>query len=181
MDIRFATGNKFKVEALEKWLEKPVQQVNLDLVEIQAIQVRDVIEHKAREAYRIVGKPVIVEDTGLYFAAWNGLPGALIRWYLETVGNDGICQMLTAFDDVSATAESCWGYFDGTTFHEFSGVVAGSISREPRGEHGFGWDPIFIPAGWNKTHAEMTPEESKTISMRRQAILKLRAYLEEQR
>jgi non-canonical purine NTP pyrophosphatase (RdgB/HAM1 family) len=104
----------------------------------------------------------------------------LIRWFLETVGTEGICKMLEGYEQLEATAETCLGYFDGDAFVSFSGVVEGQIARQPRGDFGFGWDSIFIPNGWDKTFAEMTPEEGAAVSMRRAAALKLRAYLDRQ-
>jgi XTP/dITP diphosphohydrolase len=179
MEILLATSNEHKANAVQAVLGRPVQHINIDLPEIQALDVRGVIEHKAREAYRRVGKPVLVEDTSLSVQAWNGLPGALIRWFLETVGNEGICKMLEGYEQVEATAETCLGYFDGENFVSFSGLVEGRIARQPRGHNGFGWDPIFIPRGWDKTFAEMTPEEKRSlVSMRTEAVLKLKAFLE---
>lgn len=94
MDILLATSNEHKAKTVQSVLGRPVQHIKLDLPEIQAIDVKEVIEQKARVAYHLVGKPVLVEDTSLSLQAWNGLPGALIRWFLETVGNEGICRML---------------------------------------------------------------------------------------
>ena len=131
-------------------------------------------------AYQLVGKPVLVEDTSLAVHAWNGLPGALIRWFLETVGTQGICQMLTSYERLDATAKTCLGYFDGQEFVSYLGAVQGQITRNPRGSNGFGWDPIFIPEGWTKTLAEMTPDdEHDFISMRKIAALQLKAYLDQ--
>jgi XTP/dITP diphosphohydrolase len=179
MEILLATSNEHKAKAVQSMLGRPVQHINIDLPEIQALDVRQVIEHKAREAYLRVGKPVLVEDTSLAVHAWNGLPGALIRWFLETVGNEGICKMLAGYEQVEATAETCLGYFDGEAFVCFSGLVEGWIARQPRGQNGFGWDPIFIPRGWDKTFAEMMPEEKHAlVSMRTEAVLKLKAFLE---
>jgi XTP/dITP diphosphohydrolase len=59
-------------------------------------------------------------------------------------------------------------------------VIDGHIARRPRGNRGFGWNPIFVPNGWDKTFAEMTSEEGASVSMRRTAVLKLRAYLDAQ-
>lgn len=179
MELLFATGNEHKARELQTLLGRPIQMVKLDLHEVQAVDVREVIEAKAREAYRLVGKPVFVEDTGLAFAAWNGLPGALIRWFLDRVGNAGICQMLQSYDQTAASAETCIGYFDGNECHIFRGVVTGQIVRSPRGSGGFGWDPIFMPDGWEKTFAEMT-EEKNLISMRKVAVAQLKAFLDEQ-
>ncbi len=181
MDILLTTSNEHKVKAVQSVLGRPVQHIKLDLPEIQAIDVKEVIEQKAQVAYHLVGKPVLVEDTSLSLQAWNGLPGALIRWFLETVGNEGICRMLAGYEQLEATAKTCLGYFDGHDFVSFSGVVEGYIARSPRGNNGFGWDPIFIPKGWNKTFAEMTrEEEADFVSMRKAAVLKLKAFLDEQ-
>ncbi|MDX1414381.1 MAG: non-canonical purine NTP pyrophosphatase [Candidatus Promineifilaceae bacterium] len=179
MKILFATSNEHKVRMVESRLGRPLHQVQLDLPEIQAVDVQDVIEQKTLAAYQLTGEPVLVEDTSLSFTAWNGLPGALIRWFLETVGNEGICRMLADYDDLEAQAETCLGYFDGLHFAAFSGVVKGQISRRPRGDNGFGWDPIFIPRGWTKTFAEMTiDDKANFVSMRTEAVLRLKAYLD---
>lgn len=178
MDILLATGNEHKIREFQQLLDRPVQPIKVELAEIQAVEVKAVIEAKVREAYQLVGKPVFVEDTGLAFAAWNGLPGALIRWFLDRVGNEGLCQMLQSYEQTAATAETCIGYFDGNECHIFRGVVTGQIVRTPRGSGGFGWDPIFVPDGWEKTFAEM-PEEKNLISMRKLAVAQLKAFLGE--
>ncbi len=178
MALFFVTSNINKVAKIQTVLGHPIEQVDLDLPEIQAVDVKEVIEAKAREAYQQIGKPVLVEDTGLFFDAWNGLPGALIKWFLQTVGNEGICTMLQPFANRRATAETCLGVFDGTDFVTFSGYAPGIIPHEPRGTLGFGWDPIFQPDGSAKTFAELTPDDIRTVDMRRDAALQLRGYLE---
>ncbi len=180
MDIILATSNDHKVKAIQSVLDRQVQHITLDLSEIQTINVGEVIEQKARSAYHLVGKPVLVEDTSLSFHAWNGLPGALIRWFVDTVGNEGICQMLIGYEQREATAQTCLGYFDGREFVSFSGMLNGEIAKNPRGSNGFGWDPIFIPASATKTLAEMTLDELANVnSMRTAAALKLKAYLDQ--
>ncbi len=179
MEILLATSNPHKAQSIQALLARPVAHMTIDLPEIQAVDVTAVIAAKARAAYALVGKPVLVEDTGLTIHAWQGLPGALIRWFLDTVGNDGICTMLESYTDVAATAETCIGFFDGVALYTFAGTVVGQIARHPRGTHGFGWDPIFIPTGWTKTFAEMTPTEREPLSMRTAAVLKLRTFLAE--
>ena len=178
MPIYIATSNANKVREIQAILNVPVEQVEIDLSEIQAIHVEEVIKLKAREAYLRLGRPVLVEDTGLSIHAWNGLPGALVRWFLKTVGPAGICQMLESFPDRSATAKTCLGLFDGTRAQVFTGQVDGAIAPFPSGEGGFGWDSIFIPAGGKKTFAEMSAEEKDAISMRRKAVDQLKAYLD---
>ncbi|NJN83043.1 MAG: non-canonical purine NTP pyrophosphatase [Caldilineaceae bacterium] len=178
IQLLFATGNRHKFEQVRDALGFPLQQVRLELPEVQAIKVQAVIEQKARAAYSLVNQPVLVEDTGLSIHAWNGLPGALVAWFLDSVGVDGICKMLAEYDDLSATAETFLGFYDGERCAVFSGRMDGRVVRSPRGSLGFGWDPVFSPDGWDKTFAEMTPAEKETVSMRSRAVEQLRTYLQ---
>jgi non-canonical purine NTP pyrophosphatase (RdgB/HAM1 family) len=179
MPLSIATSNPNKLREIRALLGQPIEQVEIDLAEVQAVDVEVVIEQKARQAFRLLGRPVLVEDTGLAIQAWNGLPGALVRWFLKTVGPDGICRMLEGFPDRSATAKTCLGLFDGTSARIFAGQVEGKIAPHPRGERGFGWDAIFIPDGSRQTFAEMSAAEKGAISMRMKAVEQLKAYLEE--
>lgn len=147
-----------------------IEQYQVDLNEIQAIEVKDVISHKAREGYQLVEAPILVEDTGLYLDAWNGLPGALAKWFLKSVGNVGILKMLQPFKNRAAQAKTWVGFWNGEQFIYGRGEINGMIAFEERGENGFGWDFIFIPEGREKTFAEMTAPEKNAISMRREAL-----------
>ena len=83
----FITGNQAKADYLAKWLGYPVEHQKVDLDELQSLDPHAVIEHKAKEAYKIVGEPVLVEDVRFSFAAFGGkLPGTLVKWFLEEVG-----------------------------------------------------------------------------------------------
>ena len=176
--LLFATTNKNKVQELQAILGAGVTGVSLELLEIQSVDIRDVIEAKARHAFEIAKAPVLVEDTSLSFEAWNGLPGALVKWFLETVGCDGLCRMLGDADRRGAMASTLLGFFDGENFHSFSGELPGAIARKPLGDNGFGWDAIFIPDGSSRTLAELAPEVKNLISMRKIAAEKLRAFLQ---
>lgn len=177
MNITLVTGNPNKALEFQSILGQTVETVALDLPEIQSTLVEEVVREKAQEAYRRIGRPVLVEDTGLAFAAWNGLPGALVRWFFMAVGNDGLCHMLAGFTNRRATATTCLGYADGQTVRVFTGQMEGTIAPAPRGTAGFGWDPIFIPDGTQHTFAELTPEEKDTLSMRKLAVEELRRFL----
>ena len=172
-DLIFVTGSRGKLLEAERILGRPIIQKELDLPEIQSLNVEEVVEKKAKAAYELSGSiPVIVEDTGLYIECWHGLPGALIRWFLETVGPNGICQMLDNFPNRAAIAKSIVAKYDGS--HQlYTGEVKGTISPAPRGDNGFGWDAIFIPEGDTRTFAEMSPEEKDRFSMRKIAFEKL--------
>src|SRR5262245_49459470 len=172
-DLIFVTGSRGKLLEAERILGRPIIQKELDLPEIQSLNVEEVVEKQAKAAYKSAGViPVIVEDTGLYIDSWQGLPGALIRWFLETVGPKGICRMLDNFPHRAAIAKSIVAKYDGS-LRLYAGEVKGTISAVPRGENGFGWDAIFIPEGDTRTFAEMSPEEKDRFSMRKIAFQKL--------
>lgn len=155
----------------------PVEHVALDLHEIQSLSLAEVVEAKAREAYTVVQRLVLVEDVSLAFTALNGLPGPLIRWFLTTLGNEGMCRLLDGFPDRRALARVAFFLFDGSQPRTFLGERRGTVATEPRGEGGYGWDPIFIPEGFTKTWAEMTDDERRVTSMRKTALDILQNYL----
>jgi non-canonical purine NTP pyrophosphatase (RdgB/HAM1 family) len=177
-DIVFITGNQHKADYLAKWLGMPINHQKVDLTEIQSLDAHEVVEHKVREAYKIVGSPVLVEDVSLTFHALGQLPGTLIKWFLEELDNDGLCKLLNSYEDRLATASITYGLFDGETVRMFEAAVPGSIPDEPRGDLGFGWNAIFVPDGTTKTYAEMTDEELEPFSHRAKAVAKLKEFLQ---
>ena len=118
-----------------------------------------------------------MEDTGLSIAALGGLPGALVRWFLVTVGPGGICALIPPGASRAATARTAVAWCDGDSVEVLTGETAGQITAEPRGDGGFGWDAIFQPNGSPRTFAEMDQAERDRFSMRRRAIEQLRDRL----
>lgn len=173
LPLVFVTQSEGKLREAEAILGYPLQIHALDLPEIQSIAVQEVVAAKAKYAYDLLQAPVMVDDTGLYIEAWGGLPGALVKWFLKSVGAAGICQMLDTFADRTAYAESIVGVYDGE-LHIYRGRVKGRIAPGPVGEIGFGWDPIFIPEGETRTYAEMPLEAKLKHSMRRLSFEALR-------
>lgn len=181
MEYIFVTRSSDKAREVERMLGVPIERRDLDLPELQAVDVKDVVAAKARLAYETLGgMPVIVEDTGLYIDAWNKLPGALVRWFIQCVGDEGICAMLSAFSNRAAWAETAVGTYDGQ-LRIYAGRVDGRIAPQPAGRGGFGWDTIFVPNGSEKTFAEMTPTEKDRYSMRRIAFEAMLAAMKESR
>ncbi len=179
MKLEFITGNKGKLEEFQQILGSDIElgQLDIDLPEIQEIDAKAVIEAKLKEAVRHTDNPIIVEDTGLYFNAWNGLPGVLIKWFIKSVGNKGTAKMLDSYEDKSAYACCTIGLASkGKEPVFFQGKITGKIVP-PKGDGGFGWDPIFIPDGYSITFGEMSREEKNQISMRKIALEKLREHL----
>ncbi len=176
MDLLFVTGNEGKLAEARAILGE-IQGIDLDLPEIQDIDARKIIEAKLAEAVKTQPGSFIVEDTSLYLDGLNGLPGPLIKWFMKTVGNEGLAKMAEAFANTGCEARVVIGYADGDGKAEFfEGSFRGTIVP-PRGDNGFGWDPIFQPEGYDKTFAEFTQEEKNTVSMRRIAFEKLRKHL----
>jgi XTP/dITP diphosphohydrolase len=141
---------------------------------------------KARAIAAYTGLPAVSDDSGLTVDGLNGMPGILsARWagrhgddhanlelvlgQLSDVGNRG-----AAFVCVAALALP-----DGTREWTTTGVLTGSLARAPRGTNGFGYDPIFVPAGLAMTTAELSPQEKDAISHRGRAFRGLAKYIVE--
>ena len=132
--------------------------------------MEEVAIHKLNQAYGKLQAPVMVEDSGLVFCAWNELPGALVKWFEKSVGYGGLIKMLESFADRRALAICYIGIHNGKETKVAKGVVSGSITFTERGENGFGWDSIFIPNGYKHTYAEMSSNEKNSISHRKKAF-----------
>uniref|UniRef100_A0A6B2LJB3 Inosine triphosphate pyrophosphatase n=1 Tax=Arcella intermedia TaxID=1963864 RepID=A0A6B2LJB3_9EUKA len=159
-------------------LPLPIINKVVDLPELQG-DAKSVAIEKAKVAVASIQGPCIIEDTCLFFNAWNGLPGPYIKWFMSSCGNEGLNKMLTSYDDKSASATAIFSFCAGVgqPVHLFEGEVKGKIVPS-RGSEGFGWDPIFEPEESNgKTFAEMTKDEKNLISHRRRALQKLRTFL----
>jgi XTP/dITP diphosphohydrolase len=177
--IKFATGNPNKLREAREILGIEIEQADPgELEEIQTIYVEEIIRHKAEEAYKKIKAPLIVEDTGLIFHAWNGLPGALIKWFLKTVDNEGLIRMLGEEKDRGALAQCFIAYHDGSEARIVKGEITGTIAASVRGERGFGWDKIFIPEGHDRTFGEMSAEEKNSFSMRKRAFINLKKLID---
>jgi non-canonical purine NTP pyrophosphatase (RdgB/HAM1 family) len=177
-DLVFITGNQHKADYLAKWLGLPVMHQKVDLDEIQSLDLQAVTEHKARQAYGIVGKPVLVEDVALTFTSMGRLPGTFIKWFLEELGLDGLCKLADGLEHRGAECAIIYALFDGTDMHFFEARQQGSVPATPRGMGGFGWNAVFIPEGSDITYGEMDEATFKEWNIRAHAIEKLRAHLE---
>jgi XTP/dITP diphosphohydrolase len=181
----FVTTNEHKRREVERILGVELERAAMgprDVLEVQALDFAEVAAHKARSACDALGRPphpVLVEDSGLVIGAWNGLPGALTKWFLSSVGNEGLLEMLCGGDRraraVCAVAVADAG---GEEVRVFKGEVEGVIASEPRGDGGFGWDPIFVPEGSDLTYAQMGEAKNED-SHRARAFRQVRGWLEE--
>ncbi|KUI38970.1 non-canonical purine NTP pyrophosphatase [Mycobacterium sp. IS-1496] len=139
---------------------------------------------KARDAFRATGVAAVADDSGLEVDALNGMPGVLsARWAGLTGETDhkdaaNTALLLAQLRDVpddrrGAGFVSACALVDGTQEVVVRGVWRGAIIREPRGEGGFGYDPVFLPEHSDRTAAELTPAEKDAASHRGRALAQL--------
>lgn len=173
----FITDNPAKLAEI-KAIIPSVKGLGYNLPEIQEVDAHKVVSAKLQAAFILQPDgEFFVEDTSLYLQALNGLPGPLIKWFLKTIGVEGLHRITYVLGNPVATAKTIIGYSkDKGDVQFFEGEIQGEIVA-PRGENGFGWDAIFQPAGHTKTFAEMDLNEKNAFSMRRIATEKMRDQL----
>jgi XTP/dITP diphosphohydrolase len=132
---------------------------------------------KARDAFRATGLASVADDSGLEVDALNGMPGVLSARWAGVHGEDAantallLAQLRDVPDERRAGAfVSACALVSVAGETVVRGRWAGSIAREPRGDGGFGYDPVFVPAGSARTAAELTPEEKDAASHRGRAL-----------
>jgi inosine triphosphate pyrophosphatase len=175
--ITLVTGNPNKLRELTDLAPDSLNfsSAAVELEEIQSLDLQAILEHKLRQAYAEVGSPVIAEDVSAELASLNGLPGPFIKFFGQRLGSGALYTLSKVAND--RVAIRCLaGYYDGQKLLFGEGVLRGTITA-PRGENGFGFDPVVVPdnqpAGAQRTVAEMTAEEKNAISHRGQAFRNL--------
>lgn len=181
MRLAFVTSNPGKVEEARKYFEPlgvEVYQLKVSYPEIQADTLEEVAEYGAKWLAQRVDDPFFLDDSGLFVEALNGFPGVYSAYVYKTIGCQGILKLLHGEKNRKAHFKSVIAYWDGE-LHLFTGRVDGKIATEPRGSGGFGFDPIFIPEGFDRTFAEMTTEEKNRLSHRGRALREFANWLKE--
>lgn len=192
-EIFFVTGSKNKVAEMNEHLKPEyfnLTVVDLDLTEIQDSDTLNIAEDKCRRALKqiskLYGEPdgskrrcVLVEDTGVHFKAFKGLPGPYIKWFVEAIGPAGLFKMVEGFEDHSADAICTYALVEAEEPESrvvfFKGLVQGQIVS-PRG-HSWGWDSAFEESRTNKTYGEMDRETKSKFSHRANALTVMKKYL----
>ena len=137
--------------------------------------MEEIAEGCALRAYSILRKPLFVEDSGLFVPALNGFPGAYSAWVLRKLGNEGILRLLEG-KNREAEFRCAIAFTEGKEVRLFTGEVKGRVSESIRGNGGFGYDPVFIPEGEEKTFAE-EPSLKDPLSHRSRALQKFGEFL----
>ncbi|MFB6098723.1 MAG: RdgB/HAM1 family non-canonical purine NTP pyrophosphatase [Salinibacter sp.] len=184
------TGNPGKVKELRSLLAP----LSIDLIPAddlddppEVLEDADTLtgnaQKKARAFHDHTTLPVLADDTGLEVEALGGGPGVRTarfagpdaapadnkRKLLEVM--EGVANRRARFRTVAALVD------EAGTVHTFDGTCAGTITTEPRGDGGFGYDPLFLPDGYEQTFAEMPPETKNKISHRKEALDAVRQFL----
>ncbi len=183
--IVLASNNKHKVEEIQSIL-KNIEIATLD--EIGFTEEIDEIANtfegnamlKAVTVFDETQWPVFADDSGLEVEVLNGAPGVFSKRYAGT-GNseDNITKLLNELKEVKnrkAQFRTVLCFFDGKTEHYFEGIVKGIIIYEKRGTGGFGYDPVFVPEGYDKTFAELGDQVKNTMSHRALAVQQFLAF-----
>lgn len=177
-NIYFITGNSHKLKEAQHIIPY-LKQKSVELMEIQSMDSEEIISAKLVEAHKHLDGLIVVEDVSIELEALNGFPGPLAKFFVNTLKTQGIYDVVSRMNCHNVTYKCTVGLWHNNMAHYFTGRVDGKIVS-PRGDNGFGFDPITIPNGYNKTFAEMTPEEKNLISHRGMAFRKLKEFLDNQ-
>jgi len=172
--IYFITGNRHKYEEARIIL-KDIKMLSIPYPELQADTLEEVAEFGINYLKNKVDGRFFIEDSGLFISSLNNFPGVYSSYVFKTIGNDGILKLMEGIDERRGYFKAVVAFYDGS-LHLFEGISKGKISYKKRGD-GFGYDPIFIPDGSDKTFGEMNREEKNRYSHRGMAIKKLAEYL----
>jgi XTP/dITP diphosphohydrolase len=177
MRLTVVTGNPHKAREVAEYFAGilEVEHVALECPELRHSDVGEIAREKAAYAYRVLNRPLIVDDTALFIDALRGFPGPYAAYVHDTVGNDGILKLMDGVEDRNAHFETAIAFARDDGVRIFRGILPGTI-ESPRGTEGFGYDPIFAFEG--RTLAEIPLEEKSRLSHRARALKAFRTWIE---
>jgi XTP/dITP diphosphohydrolase len=184
----FATNNDNKVQEIRAVLQNRFEIITLKEagINIDIPEPHDTLSANATEKstviHRLTGKDCFSEDTGLEVTALNGEPGVRSARYAgeENDLQKNVLKLMANLEgeeDRTAQFRTVISLILDTKEYQFEGICKGRITNDQRGSQGFGYDPVFIPDGSDKTFAEMTMEEKNGFSHRKKATGKFTEFL----
>ncbi len=195
MKIVAATGNKHKIEEIESITKKfgmnVITKAEAGVGDLEVEETGTTFEEnsliKAEAIMKATGMPAIADDSGLEADALNGAPGVYSARFsgegaTDESNNAKLLKLMENIPDDERSARFvsvvtlCFP--DGTVVAA-RGECPGTLRRSPQGDGGFGYDPLFVPVGYDKTYAEISAEEKNIISHRAKALGILRMKLKE--
>ena len=185
----FATNNAHKLEEIRAILGNSIEILSLADIHCHADipETADTLEGNARQKSRYVyehyGLDCFADDTGLEVESLGGAPGVYSARYANGQGHDSqanmnkLLKVMEEKNDRKAQFRTIISLIEKGEERQFEGIVKGQITREKRGESGFGYDPIFQPDGYETTFAELGSDIKNRISHRARAVAALCDYL----
>ena len=191
MKLVFASNNKNKIQEIQALVPKNIQIVSLEDIGCteDIPETADTIEGnailKANYVTEKYGYDCFADDTGLEVESLNGAPGVYSARYAgeQKDANDNMDKLLSELEDKSnrkANFKTVIALNLNGNQNLFTGIINGKIIEEKIGTNGFGYDPIFVAEGYEKTFAELSMEEKSTISHRGIAVKELILFLQKQ-
>ena len=174
--IYFLTGNRNKFNEASSVLKDfgiKITMIDAKKIEVQHEDVKYIVKWIFNKGVNKIKRPTLIEDSGLYIHCLNGFPGPYSSYVFKTLGVTGVLKLLENFENKKAEFRSALAFGDsrgliGTVI----GITRGTISSYPRGNFGFGFDPIFIPENLEKTFGEMQLQDKNKYSHRAKALRK---------
>lgn len=162
-EIVFVTHNTGKIASAQKYLDKvKLIPYKYELNEPRAEDLKEIATAKVKQAYEIVKKPCIAQDSGFFIDALNGFPKTFVNFSLETIGVDGILKLMKNEENRKCAFKECLAYYDGKEIKYFYGIHEGEIAKEIAGvDRDKKWSDlwyIFKPKNYDITLAEMDDE-----------------------
>ena len=180
MHINFVTHNMGKLKEARLILEPSVKvtHINLEYDELQHDDPQVIAKKSAQMVAAMLGKTVVVDDSGLFITALNGFPGTFSSTIHKQIGLKGILKLMGAEKNRECFYRTAVAYCEpGKKAVTFLGEERAALSTEISGTHGFGHDPIIIPEGETRTYGEIEGCEGIK-KFRKLAFLQLKDYLE---
>lgn len=173
-------GKFVEISRLIQMQGHEVENISINYPEIQADNLDEVAIHGLSWLMERYRRPLLIDDSGLFVDALGDFPGVYSAYAFKTIGCKGILRLMDGEENRSARFECCLGYMEPSGEPLlFRGIAEGSISLSERGEGGFGFDPIFIPADRAETFAELPMDDKNMLSHRGRAFEKFFQYLRE--
>lgn len=186
--IVFATNNQHKLIEVRAVLGNEIEIISLEQLDCndEIPETGNTLEAnaliKAKYINEKFGLDCFADDTGLEVDALGGDPGVYSARYAGEGQNsrknmEKLLENLSNTNHRSARFRTVIAFIENENIHYFEGKIEGEIIKEPRGNTGFGYDPIFVPKGYSKTFAELGADEKNKISHRALAVKKFADYL----
>src|SRR3989338_6820693 len=172
-DLFFVTSNRNKFEEARKALEE--HSINLIISDINIPEKKyptekEVAISKAYAAVKLLNKPLIVEDTGIYFKAYNNFPGPNAHIVFDGIGYEGILKLLEGKNRAAFFRTTITFIKPELNPISFTGECKGKISEKVSERVSFAYDALFMPENETRTFSEMKKEEKEVFSHRRKAV-----------